>query len=274
MEHIIGVSWPRSGHHLLVNLLRAYFGKGFGYCEFYSPQLDCCRSVPCARRDRIHLTKNHDFDLTLPQLEGQKYLIQYRDFIPSVVSNYELFLMSHPDQPDTRDTFAAFAGTEFGRHRAFMRRWVQSDFGKAQLQLSYEQLVTYPHDCLRLAVWWVDPGQPIDEARIERVVREIPGQKVENRKLEPLAGVGVHAPRDVTRFRHYDEKLFALLARLNLTRDEVVATFRRVLGRDPAPMACLRFQTLDSVATLDATLRDSKEFRLRQRRPAPRREAS
>ena len=99
MERVIGVSWPRSGHHLLVRLLTLYFGETFRYCDFYGGVDNCCKTAPCTRAD-IHLAKSHDFDLALPQIADRKYLIQYRDFVPSVVSNFELHVRN--GAPDTR----------------------------------------------------------------------------------------------------------------------------------------------------------------------------
>jgi hypothetical protein len=73
-----GVSWERSGHHLLERILIAYFGDEFGYCEHYSPD-DCCKSVPCLKAGTINLSKNHDMKSIVPIVDGVKYIIQYRD---------------------------------------------------------------------------------------------------------------------------------------------------------------------------------------------------
>ena len=59
MDHVTGVSWPRSGHHLLVRMLKLYFGETFGYCDFYGGIEGCCKTVPCTRTDSVHLTKSH-----------------------------------------------------------------------------------------------------------------------------------------------------------------------------------------------------------------------
>lgn len=264
MDHVIGVSWPRSGHHLLVRLLTSYFGPEFRYCDFYGGIDGCCKTMPCTRAAEVHFTKSHDFDLTLPQIEGRKYLIQYRDYLPSIVSNYELSLLEQPKEQDTAENFALFASTQFTGHKNFMTRWVHSDFAQSQLLLSYEQLITYPRESLALAVWWLDPDAAVDETRIEQAVSEVAGEKVERWKVQPLEHAGVHADRDLTAFRHYNPALFEQLGRLSLTREEVRRSFRILLGRPPAEKSYLHFQSLGSVEEMEDALRASDEYRQRQ----------
>lgn len=58
MDNVIGVSWPRSGHHLLVRLLKFYFGDKMRYCD-----CNCARlrkilnglGIMCVRRSERFL---------------------------------------------------------------------------------------------------------------------------------------------------------------------------------------------------------------------------
>lgn len=109
-SYVIGVSWPRSGHHLMARLLRLYYGPNFTYCGFYG-QTECCGKVPCARAGTVRYSKNHDFDGTLPQDAQHRYLIQTRAFPPSVVSNFELYLREGGQ--DDAASFARFASAQF-----------------------------------------------------------------------------------------------------------------------------------------------------------------
>lgn len=264
MDSIIGVSWPRSGHHLLVRLLTLYFGPSFRYCDYYGGIEGCCKSVPCTRLGEIHFTKSHDFDFTLPQIPGRKYLIQYRAFLPSAVSNYELFLLRQPRDVDSVASFVSFVSSQFTAYRTFTRRWVTSGFAQGQLVLRYEDLIDDPHAGLARAVQWFAPDTTPDEGRVAAAVAEVSGEKVEAWKVQPLAKAGVHDPRDLSDFRHYEPRLFAALGRLQLTRDEVHGRFRALLGRAPAEEAYLGFQGLDSLTALDDALRASPEYRARQ----------
>ena len=266
-DNVVGISWPRSGHHMLVRLLTLYFGDSFGYCEFHAgtPNLsditECCRTVPCRHADRIALTKNHDFDLQTPQIEGQKYLVQYRDFVPSVVSNFELHVRN--GAPDTEDSFRHFASMEFTRYRAFMFKWVYSDFASDQLLLDYNGFIADPQGYLGWAVAFLAPEHEIDHDRLADAVARVDGERIEKRRVEALAGIGVHQPRDVTQFRHYKPGLFADLDRLSLDRWEVIDAFESLLGRKPPEKAILSFQCFETSQALQAHLMESPEYKSR-----------
>jgi len=218
MPHI-GVSWPRSGHHLLVRLLQHALGPGFGYCQHYHTSAACCGRLPCLRGD-IHLTKSHDFAGDLPQLQGRRYLVQHRAFLPSVISDFELVVRGGGE--DSRSAFLRHASRRFGAFRTFRSRWVESDFARRQIVLCYEDLVADPEEALGRVLASLAPGPGPDPARIACAVREVDGERIERGAVQHLRGAGVHAPRDPRRFRHHDPELFALLARLRLTREDVL----------------------------------------------------
>ena len=265
MDSVIGISWPRSGHHMLVRLLSHYFGAGFGYCEFHAghPNVagltECCKTVPCAHRDVVHLTKNHDFDLTTPQLDGQKYLIQYRDFVPSTVSNFELYVRS--GQEDSELSFRKFASMEFTRYKAFVDKWVSSDFARQHLVMHYNALTQTPTEELAKVVRLIDPHTPVDSDRITAAVQQIDGERIERGTIKPLQGVGVHKARDISQFRYYKVGLFEDLANLNLTRPQVLKTFQAVLNRIPIEDNILHFQRFETIDLLKAHLMSSAEYR-------------
>lgn len=262
MDNVIGVSRPRSGHHLLVRLLQLYFGDRFNYCNFYGGIEGCCKQLPCRRGD-IHLTKSHDFDHQLPQLPDRKYLVQYRDFVPSVVSNYELYLLSNRAEPDTEEAFYRFASADFANYRVFQNKWVTSEFGQAQQLLNYEKLIEWPKESLRLAVQWIAPEVTPDATLIEDAVRKVGGQRVEKRNVKSLAEVGIYAKRDVTQFRHYKAGAFSRLAELKLTRPEVHQAFQEILGRTPNETNMLNLQGFEKVEDLQEFLLGSDEYRQR-----------
>jgi hypothetical protein len=260
-EQVVGVSWPRSGHGMLMRLLKLYYGPGFGYCEFYRDDIDCCRQFPCTRQDSVHFTKNHDWDLALPQLPGRKYLIQYRSFLPSVVSNFELHVRG--GGPDTPEGFRAFASREFERYDAFMRKWVQSDFARRQLTLNYGAFLQAPETEFARVVAFFTPEQDVNRERIAEAVANVASERVTASNITREAGAGVHQERDVRAFRHYDAALFEMLERLKITRAEVVRAFEQVLGRKPREEAILPHQTYESGDELRTALRASDEYRAR-----------
>ena len=260
-SYVVGVSWPRSGHHLLARLLRLYYGPKFTYCGFYG-QPGCCGQVPCARAGQVRYSKNHDFDGTLPQDAGQRHLIQTRAFTPSVVSNFELHLRE--GGRDDAASFARFASAQFAAWRAFQEKWVTSDFARTQTVIPYEALIRDPVTALTYALTSFGESRP-DPARLRAAIASVDGEDVAERRITPRPGSGVHAPRDVTQFRHYDAKLFGYLDKLTLTRQEVNRMFRRHLGRDAAEANMLALQASPALDVLERMILGSPEYTSRRR---------
>lgn len=260
--YVMGVSWPRSGHHLLARLLRLYYGATFTYCGFYG-QAGCCGQAPCARAGDIRYSKNHDFDGALPQDAGHRYLIQTRAFAPSVVSNFELYLRE--GGTDDMASFARFASAQFTAWRAFQDKWVTSDFASTQTVIPYEALIRDPMVALRYALGCFDDTAPNPE-RLHAAIAQVDGEEVAHRRIRPRPGTGVHPPRDVTQFRHYDARLFGYLDKLRLTRQEVNEMFRRHLGRDASEANMLALQTTPSVEAVERMILGSSEYAARGRK--------
>jgi hypothetical protein len=260
-SYVVGVSWPRSGHHLLARLLRLYYGATFTYCGFYG-QPDCCGQAPCARAGTIRYSKNHDFDGALPQDASRRYLIQTRAFAPSVVSNFELYLRE--GGRDDAASFARFASAQFTAWRAFQDKWVTSDFAQTQTVIPYEALIRDPIAALAYALSSFGDTNP-DQDRLRAAIAQVDGEVVAERRITPRPGTGVHPPRDVTQFRHYDAHLFGYLDKLTLTRQEVNRLFRRHLGRDAAEVNMLALQTSPSLEKLEAMILGSPEYTSRRR---------
>lgn len=258
MDQVTGVSWPRSGHHLLVRLLTLYFGDRFVYCDFYGGIEGCCKTLPCSRTD-VHMSKSHDFDLSLPQVDGRKYLVQYRDYIPSIVSNWELYLLGKPASEDTPAKFFKFASGEYTGYQSFVKKWVESPFAKNQLVIHYDQITRWPLESLRAAAEWIAPDETPDDAALAAAVAGVNGEKVEKWKVQPLEKSGVHASRKIEDFRHYDPARFSLLARFALRREQVVHNYKHFFGEEPSEEHILRLQTLPDADTLRERLNRSDD---------------
>lgn len=253
---------------MLVRLLTLYFGSSFGYCEFHAghPKIggivSCCKQVPCVHRDVITLTKNHDFDLTTPQLRGQKYLIQYRDFAPSVVSNFELFVRR--GGTDSVMSFRKFASAEFSRYLGFVEKWVTSPFAQGQLVLNYNTFLQNPQVELQRTINFIEPAAKADPDRIAMAIAEVDGQTVEDKKMTILRKSGVHESRDVRLFRHYSPRLFQQIDGLRLPRQSVIEAFQTILGHEPAEKNMLNFQGFKNRGVLETYLKNSDEYRRQQ----------
>lgn len=260
MDYVVGVSWPRSGHHMLVRLLSAYFGDSFGYCSFYDLGGACCHRIPCRKSSKIRFTKSHDFKLRVPQLNHQKYLVQYRDFTPSVVSNFELFVRKGGE--DSSLSFRKFASVSFGNYQNFIRKWVSSDFGKKQLVLNYADFLANPETHLKKIVQYFAPQVPVDENRVACAIASIDGEKIERKKVTKLKGAGIHKIRDVTEFRHFDKGVFNCLKNMKLSRAEVNKLYQKYLTRNAVEMNMLRLQGFASIEALENHITSSLEYKL------------
>ena len=254
MSHVSGISWPRSGHHLLVRLLGLYFGDNFGYCQFYGTDNTCCKTFPCTRTD-VNLTKSHDFKLGVPLISGQKYMIQYRTFVPSMVSNFELFVRR--GGKDDRASFLTFAVHEFAKYSAFVEKWVSVPMSPPQLIVRYEDLLANPLTELRRVVKYFYPNSPVNEQALSFAVATVDGQKIEANEVQKLQRIGVHKDRDVAAFRYYDEKIFSLLANLNQTRALILYVLSNTGNEPTGEKEFAELQDFLSISALEEFLAKS-----------------
>jgi hypothetical protein len=146
MVHVVGVSMPRSGHHLLEMILKNTLEDKYSYCEFY--EKGCCKSIPCKSqaktkgRHKLFLQKSHDFnfvdEIVIP---GTFRVVQYRHPVPRSLSNYELYLMNGYE--DNIRTFRNFLADEALYFCKFYKKWIKTSSSKL-FTLTYEELTADP----------------------------------------------------------------------------------------------------------------------------------
>lgn len=205
LRYVAGVSFPRSGHHLVERLMKQYFGEKFGYCEYYNP-VECCKSFPCARMGEINLSKNHDFEGTLSPRENVPYLIQYRSFVPAAVSDFELFVRNGNE--DTFESFRKFALIRIKKYRMFVEKWVLSDTPTERLIVKYEDLVGDPSGVLPTIISYIAPDLPVNYKRVRRIIKNIALVTIANNENRRIERFGVRERRKVEDFRYYDQEFF------------------------------------------------------------------
>jgi hypothetical protein len=151
MAHVVAVSAPRSGHHILEYMLRAVLGNRFGYCEFYTTP-DCCGSIPCTKASNLEIgktglfmQKSHDFQLNDPaDVKDAKRLIQYRSPVMRTLSNYELFL-KHKQIPRDRYSLLMCLCQDGAYFRAFYRKWLNKPASDTLHIMQYEDILADPY---------------------------------------------------------------------------------------------------------------------------------
>ena len=208
LPYVANVSWPRSGHHLLVRLLQGTFGPLFGYCEHYQPRKaepsPCCGAFPCRRAGLIHMSKQHDFDLTAHLPEDVPVVVQYRGFVASAISQFEM-TTGEGGTPDTAAAFRTFSSAMVPGYRGFMARWVESP-RERRVTIAYEDLVADPVTEARKVLDLYGMGAMAPHLR--RAAKRVKAATYVDGKEEVQAERGVKDDRDVTQFRHYDPALF------------------------------------------------------------------
>jgi hypothetical protein len=204
LRHVAGISWPRSGHHLLARIMKSYFGSEFKHCEFYGKEW-CCRSFPCCRQKLIAFSKSHDFDGSLESREAVPLIIQYRAFVPSIISWFDLRIRDR-NYPDTSEAFWQHASEHAPYYYAFMKKWVDQSFANS-LKIRYEDLTTQPMLWCAEAIKLFSPGSDIDFNRLHHVIEDSDSLKVGANDERVLSSFGVRETRVVSEFRYFSASL-------------------------------------------------------------------
>lgn len=194
------VSIPRSGHHLLMGLLRSYYqgdDKGsspFYYCGHYK----ACKSHPCSCREKrirrfqknraeplVTVQKSHDRHMPFPRSIDQKiweagtnepelkvsldqdHIVQIRDPIMSIISDYRL----SRGEFTAVDDWLHFAENGMLYRKAFLEKWIlQNEYIETERYrvVCYEDMVKDPEAQLRKIIKYITPTRAIDTDAMAR----------------------------------------------------------------------------------------------------------
>ena len=187
------ISYPRSGHGPLYNSMRRYFGDRLVYCDAeHLEGLNCgCRKVPCIN-PRNNFSKNHDWGLKIGKgLEiraGQRYLVQYRNPVCSIASDYNLHVQQVPNSSG-REQWYEFAREAIAYWNKFIDKWVIDlcNRDNPQLICSYEKLVQDPIGTVTSVVDFIT-DEPVDDEALRR--------EVLHERIQPQ--------NRIAKFRHFD----------------------------------------------------------------------
>ena len=213
-------SLPRSGHHFLVKLLRAYFGQQFAYCEFYVPR-NCCKKMPCsqpfnkARSNRYFLQKSHDFDLSDPVDPAQRYFVEYRHPIPRIQSNFELALKNGA-RNDCPEDFWSFAEKEIEYQIGFYWKWIHDPLPGALL-LPYERLRDATRAELTRILLFMT-GDKVDADKVESSIDCTRGINVHSKSAFQVRNPWHHRFFDASLARAAEQRVFEECPRLDIPR--------------------------------------------------------
>ena len=182
------ITFPRSGHHLLVRLLKQYFGDDMlGYSESYTDPNRRLELDPSVR-----FQKNHDLQLGTSVRDDRRYIVQIRYPIDSLVSWYK-WECENRRATDSPDAWVNFALQKTSFWMQFYRKWVL-DYIPGRLIVNYADLLTKPDEALRRVVEHLTDETP-DEARI----------------AECCANEEIRQRNHYRGFKYYGESFFGML---------------------------------------------------------------
>jgi hypothetical protein len=152
------------------------------------------------------------------------YLIQYRSFVPSVVSAFEVYVRS--GRPDTKDSFYFFSMDNAERYKAFLNKWViDPDAPSDRLIVPYEILTSRDNiECLKDVISFFEPDKPADACRLDVVSKTMEKVTVESGRRRIYRDFGIRNSRRLEDFRFFEEGLFEELA--NMTRETEIRAAR------------------------------------------------
>ena len=187
---IILSSYPRSGHHFLIETL-GYFNNTMTYCEKYTcenqfreaqqhcpyyartqhPDVD---PTPCGLHARIQKTHDHELDEPIRRDTGTRYLVMIRDPVPAILSRYRTDLLHHDHWHGDQKEFQQYFVNQLYYYTGFAAKWIReggeylsekhlpgyyhdSFQDHQRVYVTYEDLVSDP-DCLMLAMKYLSPG--------------------------------------------------------------------------------------------------------------------
>ncbi|MDP7129984.1 MAG: hypothetical protein QF437_05820 [Planctomycetota bacterium] len=206
-----GVSIPRSGHAITFQLGRRYFGDKFVYCDPDGTNFCSCRTVPCVNPETT-FGKNHDFALRKSTgvilRKDVDYLIQYRNPVHSITSNFQLYLKRHPEAL-SEEGWKKFAYRDIYYWNHFIDKWVLDypDNAIPPFYLTYEELVGSPIDKAREIIAFMSDGD-VDDEQFDKVMSKF--------KIEARGALSSFQYVDHGFFDEIERRTSQRLAELNL----------------------------------------------------------
>lgn len=152
LHRVINATFPRSGHHMMANVLSYYFGDNFKYCEWYSEPDKRPHICP-----ETNFTKTHDFNLQWPITNDFKYLVLIRHPIYSLAS-WRHHLETEEGEV-TGDMLNTVAKEKLKFWCDFICKWVLPPIPNRMI-VEYETLISEPLRCFEPIVRFMGDDEP------------------------------------------------------------------------------------------------------------------
>lgn len=174
MHKTEAITFPRSGHHLLKNILEYYFEGQLHYCSLYSdpPEMQLGTSPV------TNFQKNHDFELATPVLEDRRYIVQIRDPIDAIESWFHMDRRvgwggaGLPDYPQWKE----FCSGKMGYYAKFVDKWVFNHVSN-RLIVSYYDLLHRPENTITSVIQHFCGTADISSKRLVEALEKYPPKR-------------------------------------------------------------------------------------------------
>lgn len=166
------ITFPRSGHHLLKNILEYYFDGQLHYCSLYSDPPEVQLGVSLL----TNFQKNHDFDLATPVSADRKYIVQIRDPIDAIESWFhmarrttELCGVGVPEHSQWKE----FCSGKMGYYVQFVDKWIFNHVSN-RLIISYSDLLHRPENAITSVIQHMCGTADISSKRLVEALEKFP----------------------------------------------------------------------------------------------------
>lgn len=174
-------TFPRSGNHLLLDLLRGYFGDALRDVDIHRAPGRGLGQDPST-----NFEKTHDSNLDQPIETGIRHIVQVRYPPDAIASWFNMACKSNV--PDTAGNWKQYAVQVAPLWLRFYRRWVLDPVPE-RLVVTYDDLVDRPADTLAA------------------VARHITGQQPDHdRAAHACAGLEIARKNSFKTFRYYGQQ--------------------------------------------------------------------
>lgn len=173
---IINVSFPRSGHRFLREILAGYFEDRFVFYESYTKDLISPAKRSCKLKD-VNYVKTHDFDLAGSEIlcfkfpNNRRYLVQIRHPLESITSYYEFSLKHWHIQKDSEDVWRVFLDRNLTYWKQFYDIWL-SDKQPNSLLICYDDLYTDTLKVAELVIRFLTGKISVDSDLLVKVIKD------------------------------------------------------------------------------------------------------
>lgn len=173
---IINVSFPRSGHRFLREILSGYFENCF---VFYEPYTKNVTNRPDANftLKNVNYVKTHDFHLTGRRVlifefpKNRRYLVQIRHPLESIASYYEFSVKHGHIRHDNEVEWHKFLTEKLNYWKRFNNVWLLKK-PPDSLLISYDDICSDTFKAAKKAIRFLTNQTSIDSIRLAKVIKD------------------------------------------------------------------------------------------------------